>query len=133
MTITDIYTDWRILCDQWLGAWTGNQPADLLEFYTDDVFYLDPANPSGISGREKLLKYFEKLLNRNPDWQWEALEIFNTDKGFTLKWKATVPVKDKICILHGLDIVEMRGDKICRNEVYFDRVRWLALMRAGSL
>jgi ketosteroid isomerase-like protein len=131
MVDTDI--DVRTFCDRWLGAWTGNKPEALLEFYTEDTFYLDPAYPAGLNGREELSKYFEKLLNRNPDWKWEAVEIFNTEKGFTLKCKATIPVKGTPLVLYGLDIVEMRAEQICRNEVYFDRVKWLELMKAGGL
>lgn len=131
--MTSIQIDYRIFCDTWLSAWTGNRPTALIAYYSEDAFYLDPAFPSGLRGREQLLPYFEKLLSRNPIWKWEALEIFNTEKGFTLKWKATIPVKDTEVVLTGLDIVEMRGEEICRNEVYFDRVKWLELMKAGGL
>ena len=88
---------------------------------------------AGISGRTELSAYFAKLLSRNPDWRWQAVEIFNTEEGFTLKWKATIPVKNTQLITYGLDIVVMRGDKICRNEVYFDRVKWMDLMKSGGL
>ena len=131
--MVDTLVDWMPFCHEWLGTWTGNKPAELLEFYTEDAFYLDPAYPTGLNGREELSKYFEKLLSRNPDWKWEAVETFNTAKGFTLKWKATIPVKDTLLTIQGLDIVEMRGRQICRNEVYFDRVKWLDLMKSGGL
>ncbi len=131
--MTETQIDWRLFCSKWLGSWTGNNPEALLEFYTEDAFYLDPAYPTGLKGHEELLNYFGKLLHRNPNWKWEALEIFNTDNGFTLKWRATIPVKDATVILQGLDIVEMRDHRISRNEVYFDRVKWLDLMKAGSL
>jgi hypothetical protein len=52
-----------------------------------------------------------------------------TEKGFTLKWKATIPVKDKTITLFGLDIVELQHQKISRNEVYFDRTEWLKAMK----
>ena len=55
-------------CDNWLKSWSGNQPAKLLEFYAEDAFYADPANPVGIKGFEKLKTYFEKLLAKNPNW-----------------------------------------------------------------
>jgi hypothetical protein len=131
--MTDIQIDWQPLCDTWLRTWTGNNVAALLSCYTDDAFYLDPAYPAGLRGQEQLSAYFEKLLSRNPHWRWEAIELFNTENGFTLKWKATIPVKNTQLILQGLDIVEMRGDLISRNEVYFDRTKWLELMKAGSL
>ena len=60
--------------------------------------------------------YFERLLARYPDWRWEAVEIFPTARGFTLKWKASLG--ERTCL--GLDIVELDGAKIVRNEVFFD-------------
>jgi len=37
---------------KWLPAWTGNDPEKLLSFYSDDAFYLDPAIPNGVKGKE---------------------------------------------------------------------------------
>jgi hypothetical protein len=48
-----------------------------------------------------------------------------TEKGFTLKWEASIPVGATTVIERGLDIVELRDDKISRNEVYFDRMAWM--------
>jgi steroid delta-isomerase-like uncharacterized protein len=107
-------------CNQWLAAWTGNQPEKLISFYSEDAFYSDPANSGGLRGHSEILPYFQKLLAKNPDWIWKALEIIPTEKGFTLKWRAAVPVKEKTLQLVGLDIVELRDGKIMRNEVYFD-------------
>ena len=108
-------------CRRWLAAWTGNQPDKLRAFYTDDAIYRDPARPAGLQGVE-LLSYFRKLLAKNPEWTWEAVEIWPTPKGFCLKWKARIPAGAKGVEETGLDIVEMRDGKISHNEVYFDRV-----------
>ncbi|EKD41824.1 MAG: hypothetical protein ACD_73C00506G0002 [uncultured bacterium] len=107
-------------CTTWLDAWTGNQPEKLISFYSRDAFYRDPAKPLGLRGHEELLPYFKKLLSRNPNWIWKAQEIFPTEKGFILKWEATIPLKDKTIIESGMDIVELKEGKIVRNEVYFD-------------
>ena len=37
----------RAFAEQWLPAWTGNDPERLASFYSDDTFYLDPAIPAG--------------------------------------------------------------------------------------
>ena len=118
-------TDYAQFCKTWLDAWTGNKPAALVVFYSDDAFYSDPAKPVGLNGKTEILKYFEKLLSKNPDWKWEVVEIFPTEKGFTLKWKATIPTNETSLTICGLDIVEMRDDLISRNEVYFDRTAWI--------
>ncbi|MBL7779312.1 MAG: nuclear transport factor 2 family protein [Chitinophagales bacterium] len=111
--------------DQWLSAWTGNHPQKLLDFYTEEASYCDPANPVVLHGREQLEKYFTKLLRKNPNWVWTASEIIPTEKGCTLKWRAQIPVGEKLLEISGLDIVEFTNGKISRNEVYFDRTPWL--------
>lgn len=111
--------------ENWLKAWTGNQPEVLLNYYSEDAFYADPAFPEGIKGEELLRNYFTKLLAKNPTWVWEVVEIFPTEKGCTLKWKANIPSGKQIIQLTGLDIVEIQNNKITRNEVFFDRVPWL--------
>ncbi|WXG44376.1 MAG: nuclear transport factor 2 family protein [Promethearchaeati archaeon SRVP18_Atabeyarchaeia-1] len=108
-------------CGKWLPAWTGNQANALIEFYSDNAVYVDPANKEGIRGRDQILQYFRKLLAANPDWRWEAIEVFPTDHGFTCKWRATIPIGPETIIENGMDIVEIRTSKITRNEVYFDR------------
>ncbi len=107
-------------CKPWLIAWTGNRPEDLIEFYSEDAYYSDSAKPEGLKGRERIFKYFKKLLEANPDWVWEAVEVYPTKLGFVAKWKATIPVGNQILIEHGMDIVEVVNNKIKRNEVYFD-------------
>lgn len=111
--------------DQWLSTWTGNRPQKLLDFYTEEASYCDPANPVVLHGREQLEQYFTKLLRKNPNWVWTASEIIPTEKGCTLKWIAQIPVGEKLLEISGLDIVEFTNGKISRNEVYFDRTPWL--------
>ena len=125
MNTTEIFA----FCEKWLQAWTGNKPDKLLAFYHQDAFYIDPSKKNGIRGNAEIGIYFKKLLSANPDWKWEALEIFPTTLGFTLKWKATIPVKDQILTEYGLDIVEIKDEKIIRNEVYFDRTNWFNLLK----
>jgi hypothetical protein len=112
-------------CRRWLPAWTGNDPDRLLSFYGDNVIYIDPANPDGIEGQEQLRPYLETLLAANPNWVFEVIEVFPTRRGFVLKWRVTIPVGRNKLIEHGMDIVEVDNGKITRNEVYFDRSRWL--------
>jgi hypothetical protein len=116
-------------CRKWLPAWTGNQPETLIEFYSDNAVYVDPANKDGLRGRDQILQYFKKLLATNPDWRWEALEIYPTDLGFIGKWKATMPVGSETIVENGMDIVEIKTSRITRNEVYFDRSRLIEAKR----
>ena len=60
----------KAFADRWLPAWTGNRPEHLDAFYTDDVFYSDPAITSGVRDRTAPVGYFRKLLARYPSWVW---------------------------------------------------------------
>ena len=113
-------TEATAFCKVWLAAWTGNQPDQLIQFYDFKAYYQDPAQPQGLRGRDAILIYFTKLLRRNPTWVWKQEEIFLTQQGFTLKWKAEIPAPSQTLELTGLDIVELEADLITRNEVYFD-------------
>ena len=107
-------------CNQWLPAWTGNKPELLVSFYSADAFYSDPFVSKGLKGEEKILAYFRKFLSPYPDWEYEQIEIFPTQNGFTLKWKVSLPINNDTVVEYGVDIVEIANDKIIRNEVYFD-------------
>ena len=116
-------------CGEWLPAWTGNRPEALMAYYAGDAFYLDPAKPEGLRGHGQMLPYFRKLLAANPDWRWRALEAMPTERGFTLKWEALVPLQGENLTIRGLDVVEIADGKITRNEVYFDRAEWIARLK----
>ena len=120
--------DALLLCQRWLPLWTGNQPERLVEVYSEDVFYRDPAKPDGIQGKADLLSYLRKLLAAFPDWVWEADDVFPIDGGFALRWKATIPVGNSVVQETGMDLVLVRDGKVIRNEVYFDRAALLAAM-----
>ena len=113
-------------CNDWLAAWTGNNPEKLISYYAVDAYYQDPANPKGITDRKHLLKYLTKLLARNPAWKWELIELFPTENGFNFKWKATIPLADTQLVEFGMDIIELDSNKITRNEVYFDISRMIS-------
>ncbi len=116
---------------KWLPAWTGNRPEELLEFYAEDVFYLDPGIPSGVKGKAELRTYFVKLLAQNPDWVWTQIEAIPLEGGFLNKWLAKIPMGDKVVECIGVCLVQFNEKReIQRNEVYFDRSRLLAEIQA---
>jgi len=126
MEMKDVIT----FCQNWLKSWTGNNPEKLISFYSKTAYYQDPANPEGLKGYANLFPYFKKLLAANPKWIWRMIEVYPTEKGFILKWRATIPVKSEGITEYGMDILEFEGDKIIRNEVYFDRTGLLALLKS---
>ena len=116
-------------CARWLPAWRGNNPDALIQFYSDNALYIDPANKEGLKGREQILTYFKKLLAANPNWKWAPVDVFPTDLGFVAKWKATIPIGSEFITEYGMDIVEIERGRITRNEVYFDRSNLLEALR----
>jgi len=123
----------RAFADEWLPAWSGNRPERLASFYSEDAFYADPAIPQGVRGRDALLAYFRVLLARNPDWVWTHRGSIPLAGGFLNRWHASIPVADTSVEVDGVCTVELRGGKIQRNEVFFDRselLRRIADLRA---
>ena len=108
-----------------LAAARAQGTAALVEVYAEDVFSRDPAKPDGIHGKAALLGYFKKLLATFPDWVWTADDVFPVDGGFALRWKARIPVGEKVIEETGMDLVLVENGKVTRNEVYFDRAALL--------
>ena len=113
-------------CKSWLSSWTGNNPDGLLRYYHDDALYIDPANREGLKGQKEIRRYFKKLLDVYHDWTWTPIEVFPIETGAIVKWECVIPVGQETIHEVGLDIVEIEGNRITRNEVYFDRTRLLA-------
>ncbi len=124
-------TEARAFAEVWLPAWTGNDPERLVAFYTDDAFYSDPAIPNGVTGREALLAYFQKLLGRNPAWVWTHRGSVPLADGFLNEWHASIPAGSTTVEVDGVCTVQLRDGRIYRNQVYFDRSTLLAAL-AGT-
>jgi hypothetical protein len=120
----------RRFAERWLPAWTGNDPERLVSFYTDDVFYRDPAIPAGVRGRPALLAYFARLLSHNPRWVWRHVGSIPMAGGFLNQWQATIPVGSRVVEASGVCTVQLREGLICSNQVFFDRSGLLAALRA---
>ena len=125
--------DARAFAERWLPAWTGNDPERLVAFYTDDVFYSDPAMPAGVRGRDALLVYFRKLLARNPAWVWTHRDSIPMRDGFVNLWHASIPAGTGVVEVDGLCTVQLRDDRIYANRVFFDRAALLQARAAGEL
>ena len=112
----------KLFAAKWLPAWTGNNPEKLADYYSDDVFYLDPGIPKGVRGKKELINYFKKLLAQNPKWVWTQIESIPLENGFLNKWLAKIPVGEKTIECVGICFLQFdEQEKIRRNEVYFDR------------
>jgi SnoaL-like domain len=119
--------DARRFAEDWLPAWSGNNPERLAGFYAEDAFYVDPGIPAGVKGKSELLSYFRNLLAHNPNWVWSQIDGIPMEDGFLNKWRVLIPVGAAQLEIVGVCLVQLdEAGKIRRNEVYFDRTELLA-------
>ncbi len=119
-----------------LEAWNGQDTDEVLAMYTDDVSYRDPNTDGPVEGADALRRYFDRLFAA---WEmhWELREepLPHSDgEGVTALWRATLglPSGERTVTVEGMDLVELEGDRIRRNEVWFDRAALMPLLAGSS-
>ena len=116
------------LIDRFLAAWNAQDVERVAACYTDDVRYLDPNTQGYVEGGEALRRYLRKLF---AGWQmtWARREVFEIagEEGVAFLWHATFRRvgETRTVEADGMDLAVLRGDRLCRNEVYFDRTALL--------
>lgn len=112
------------LVTSFLTAWTSQDIERVLDCYTDDVRYHDPNTRGDVMGRDSLRRYLNRLF---AGWQmtWAARDVFDLEgeDGVAFLWRATFrrPGEDRVIEVDGMDLAVLQGDRIARNEAYFDR------------
>lgn len=116
------------LTKKFLSAWNSQDVDNLLACYTEDCIYLDPNTKGPVNGQASLRRYLAKLF-RNWKMHWSLREFFpfSEEDGGAFLWHAslTPSTGGTTTEVDGMDLVIIRGDRIYRNEVYFDRVALL--------
>ena len=117
------------IADAILSAWNEQDVEKVLSYYTEDCVYLDPNTRGPVVGHEALRRYLTRLFGQ---WQmqWSRRELFALagGEGSAFLWHAqlTPAAGGRTFEIDGMDLAVMRGDKLCRNEVYFDRMALFA-------
>jgi ketosteroid isomerase-like protein len=121
--------------ETFLDAWNSGEPERVAAIYTENLDYIDPNTRGRIRGRASFLRYLARLLS---SWKmtWSAKEVYplvDTD-GWAVLWRAVIRTPDggAEITLDGMDLIVMEGDKIARNEVYFDRSLLAPLMEGRT-
>jgi len=123
------------LVDRFLAAWNQQDVDQVLACYTDDVRYRDPNTRGDVLGHEALRRYLTRLF---AGWQmtWARREVFDLagGSGVAFLWRATFRRGDdpRVVEIDGMDLAVVRGDRLERNEVYFDRSALQPLMTGGG-
>jgi ketosteroid isomerase-like protein len=112
------------LIARFLEAWTSQEVERVLDCYTEDLRYRDPNTRGTVEGREAMRRYLTKLFAA---WQmtWARREVFElqNDDGVAFLWRATFRRQggSQVVEADGMDLALLRGDRLARNDVYFDR------------
>lgn len=113
------------LTERFLSAWNAQDVDKVLACYTDDCIYLDPNTRGAVSGHEALRKYLSRLFQEwKMHWSLREFFLFSDQNGGAFLWhaKLTPAGGGKTIEIDGMDLVIVRKERMCRNEVYFDRM-----------
>ena len=114
---------------QFLDAWNRQDVEAVVDCYTEDCIYVDPNTRGAVEGRDALRRYLSKLFAQwTMHWSLREFFLFGEENGGAFLWHATLTPAGggKTTEIDGMDLVLVRGDKMCRNEVYFDRMALLS-------
>ena len=105
-------------------GWNRQDVEAVVACYTDDLVYVDPNTRGAVEGADAMRRYLGKLFGR---WEmhWGLRELFplaDAD-GAAALWHASFkkPGGGQTVEADGMDLVLLDGDRVKRNEVYFDR------------
>lgn len=111
--------------DKFLSAWNSQDVERVLACYTEDCLYLDPNTGGPVQGHGALRRYLTKLFQEwKMHWLLREFFLFGDENGGAFLWHAQLTPSaggDRFEI-DGMDLIIMRNNRMCRNEVYFDRM-----------
>jgi ketosteroid isomerase-like protein len=123
------------LAEEFLGAWNTQEVDRVLACYTTDLEYRDPNTRGAVRGTDAMRRYLSKLFGRwQMHWSLREAHLFDNGQGCAVLWHATFrrPESDTPIEIDGIDFVEVRRDRIARNEVCFDRAQLAPLLAAAA-
>ena len=112
-----------------LSAWNRQDIDAVISCYTDDCVYQDPNTRGPVVGHDALRRYLGRLFEAwKMHWSMREFYLFADRKGGAFLWDAqlTPASGGKTTEVSGMDLALVRGQKLCRNEVYFDRMALFA-------
>ena len=122
------------LAERFLGAWNTQDVERVLGCYTADLEYRDPNTRGAVRGADAMRRYLSKLFaGWKMHWALREAHLFDDRAGCAVLWHATFqrPGSETTIGIDGMDLVEVRDDRIARNEVCFDRAPLAPLLGLG--
>ena len=123
------------LAEEFLGAWNTQEVERVVACYTPDLEYRDPNTRGAVRGADAMRRYLSKLFGRwQMHWALREAHLFDDRNGCAVLWRATFRCSesDAPIVIDGIDFVEVRDDRIARNEVCFDRAQLAPLLAAAA-
>jgi len=116
-----------------LAAWNSHDVERVVACYTPDLVYRAPGTRGEVRGADAFRRWLTKLF---ATWRmhWSAREIFPLagTNGTAILWRATLtPLGGTTTVeVEGMDLAVLEGERLVRNEVYFDRMALAGLLAA---
>lgn len=119
------------------AAWNQGDLESFVSYLTEDVVWDDPAMPTPAVGREAVKAFGESVLRAFPDFRYAVRRpILTAPDGSrcAVPWTITATnlaaltppgfaATGKSVEFHGVDLLEVRGQRISRIDTYFDVLR----------
>jgi steroid delta-isomerase-like uncharacterized protein len=124
------------------AAWNAREIDTFLNYLTDDVEWTDPAYPEPMRGREAVRRFSESVLSAFPDFRYDIqppISVASDGSRCAVLWRiegthsrrldppgySPTQRRAEFC---GVDVLDFRGDRVCRIQTFFD-----VLVPAGQL
>lgn len=118
-------TELVAFAEHFLAAWNSQDVSRVVACYTEDVAYRDPNTRGEVRGADALRRYLTKLFaGWTMHWTLRSGFPLKDREGAAVLWHATfrkVGGGERMVEADGMDLVLLAGNRIERNEVYFDR------------
>ncbi len=119
------------LTGAFLEAWNAQDVERVVACYTEDLVYRDPNTRGPVEGAAAMRRYLTKLFaGWKMHWDKREAHLFEGGGGCAFLWRATFQRTggtERVTV-DGMDLVEVRGERLSRNEVYFDRAALAPLL-----
>jgi ketosteroid isomerase-like protein len=124
-------TDLERLARRVLDAWNAHDVERVVACYTPDLVYRDPGTRGEVRGADAMRRYLTRMF-RSWRMHWTAREFFPFEgaDGAAFLWRASLtPLGGGTTVeVEGMDLAVFEGERLKRNEVYFDRAALVPLL-----